>query len=54
MDGLHFCLDMDRVNAESVAEYEAAGVTDLVMHVSTSNIAKQEAAMEEFATRMIA
>ena len=47
-------LDMDRVNAESVAEYEAAGVTDLVMHVSTSNIAKQEAAMEEFAARMIA
>ena len=46
-------LDMNRVDAESVAAYEAAGVTDLVMHVSTSDIAKQEAAMEEFAARML-
>ena len=46
-------LDMNRVDAESVAAYESAGVTDLVMHVSTSDIAKQEAAMEDFAARML-
>ncbi|MEM7079652.1 MAG: LLM class F420-dependent oxidoreductase [Pseudomonadota bacterium] len=45
-------LDMNRVDAESVAAYEAVGVTELVMHVSTSNPAKQEAEMCAFAARM--
>ena len=47
-------LDMNRVDADSVAAYAAEGVTDLVMHVSTSDVAKQQAAMEEFAKRQLA
>lgn len=46
-------LDMARVDADSVAAYEDVGVSDLVMHVSTANVAKQEAAIEEFAARML-
>ncbi len=45
-------LDMNRVTRESAAEYEAAGVTDLVMHVSTSDVAKQAAEMARFAGEM--
>lgn len=44
-------LDMDRVTPETIAAYEAAGVTDLVMHVATSNPAKQQAALESFPLR---
>ncbi|MBX2881262.1 MAG: LLM class F420-dependent oxidoreductase [Granulosicoccus sp.] len=47
-------LDMNRVDEQAVADYAAEGVTDLVMHVSTSDPAKQIAAMEEFAERMLA
>lgn len=46
-------LDMNRVDAESVAAYEAAGVTDLVMHMSSADIEKQETAMEAFAAKML-
>ena len=46
-------LDIARVNAESVAEYEAAGATDLVMHVTTSDATKQQTEMERFASEMI-
>ena len=47
-------LDMERVDAPTSAAYAAAGVTDLVMHVSTSDVSKQLAAMETFAAEMIA
>ena len=42
-------LDMNRLDAETIAAYEAEGVTDLVVHVSTSKVEKQRAAMAEFA-----
>lgn len=45
-------LDMDRVNQESVAAYEEAGVTELVMHVSTSDVKKQQQEIERFADEM--
>ena len=45
-------LDMNRVTAESAANYEKAGVTDLVMHVSTTDIKKQEQALIQFAKDM--
>lgn len=45
-------LDMSRVNQEAVAEYEAAGVTDLVMSVQTGDVRKQEAELERFANDM--
>jgi len=45
-------LDMNRVTAKSVANYEKAGVTDLVMHVSTTDIEKQEQALIQFAKDM--
>jgi len=45
-------LDMDRVNQESVAAYEEAGVTELVMHVSTSDVTKQQQEIERFADEM--
>ena len=45
-------LDMSRVNKETVAEYEAAGVTDLVMSLQTGDVAKQEAELERFANDM--
>ena len=46
-------LDMKRVDAETVAAYESEGVTDLVMHVSTSKVDKQIAAMEKFAETVL-
>ena len=46
-------LDMNRVDEQTSADYEAEGVTDLVMHVSSSNTEKQMAAMDEFAERML-
>ena len=46
-------LDIKRVTPETVAEYEAAGVTDLIMHVSTSSVEKQALEMERFATDML-
>ncbi len=41
-------LDMNRLDAETIAAYEAEGVTDLVVHAPTSNVDKQRAAMQEF------
>lgn len=46
-------LDMARVNADSSAEYEAAGVTDLVMHVMSSDTAEHKREMERFAGEML-
>ena len=46
-------LDMNRVDAQSTAAYEAEGVTDLVMHVLSSDAGKQRAAMEDFARCML-
>ena len=45
-------LGMERVNAESAAEYEAAGVTDLVMHVLSSDTHSQQTEIERFAAEM--
>ena len=45
-------LGMERVNAESAAEYEAAGVTDLVMHVLSSDSHSQQTEIERFAAEM--
>ena len=45
-------LDMERVNADSAAKYEAAGVTDLVMHVLSSDPDYQHTEMERFAAEM--
>ncbi len=42
-------LDMNRVDPETIAAYEREGVTDLVMHVSSSNVDKQKSAIEAFA-----
>ena len=36
-----------------MATSEEAGVTDVVMHVSSSNVAKKAAAIEAFASAMI-
>ena len=47
-------LEMGRVDVELVAAYEAAGVTELVMHVASSNVAKVESAMEAFAGTVLA
>lgn len=46
-------LDITRVDKDSIAAYEQAGVTELVMHVASSNVAKQAAAIEAFASDMI-
>ena len=46
-------LDMNRVDEQTSADYAAEGVTDLVMHVSTSDPAKQMAAIQDFAQRML-
>ncbi len=45
-------LDMQRVNPETTAEYEEAGVTELVMSINTANIKEIETAMESFAATM--
>jgi len=45
-------LGMERVNPESVAEYESAGVTDLIMHVLSSDTETQQQEMERFANEM--
>lgn len=42
-------LDMGRVDADAVAAYEAAGVTDLVMHVMSSEPDAHRKAMAAFA-----
>ena len=42
-------LDMNRLDAETIAAYEEEGVMDLVVHVSSSSVEKQRAAIEEFA-----
>lgn len=47
-------LDMGRVDAGAVAAYEAAGVTDLVMHVMSSEPDAHRAALETFAQSMLA
>jgi len=46
-------LDMSRVNSQSAAAYEAAGVTDLVMHIASSDPAHQKSVMDEFAASML-
>ena len=45
-------LGMERVNTESAAKYEAAGVTDLVMHVLSSDPHSQQTEIERFAAEM--
>ena len=45
-------LGMERVNPKSVSEYQAAGVTDLIMHVLSSETEKQKQEMERFALEM--
>ena len=45
-------LDMDRVNPQSVSDYEAAGVTDLIMHVLSSDVETQKKQMEKFSQEM--
>lgn len=45
-------LGMERVNPESASEYQAAGVTDLVMHVLSSDTETQQQDMERFAHEM--
>ena len=47
-------LDMNRVDEDAVAAYATAGVTDLIMHVPTSDVSKQRHAVERFAADMIA
>ncbi len=42
-------LDMSRLDADTIVAYEGEGVTDLIVHVATSNVDKQRAAMHEFA-----
>ena len=42
-------LDMNRLSPETIVDYENEGVTDLVVHVSSSSVDKQIAAMREFA-----
>ena len=45
-------LDMQRVTRESVLEYAAVGVTDLVMSLNTADVREMETAIEEFAAAM--
>jgi len=42
-------LDMSRLDAETIAAYEGEGVTDLIVHVPSSSVEKQRAAMQAFA-----
>ena len=46
-------LDMARVDEGAAAAYEEAGVTDLVMHVATSDLGRQGDAIEAFSRAMI-
>lgn len=46
-------LDMQRVTVESVAEYADAGVTELVVSLSTGDVQETEQAMEKFASELI-
>ena len=43
---------MSRVDAETSAAYAQAGVTDLVMHVESSDVAKHRQELERFANSM--
>ena len=45
-------LGMERVNSESAANYQEAGVTDLVMNVLSSDTEVQQKDMERFAHEM--
>ena len=45
-------LDMNRVNRQSVSDYQAAGVTDLVMHVLSSDVETQKKQMDKFSQEM--
>ncbi len=42
-------LDMSRLDADVIKAYEDEGVTDLVVHVSSSSVEKQQTAIREFA-----
>lgn len=46
-------LGMERVTPESIAEYEAVGVTELVMSLNTGDIDELERALERFASETI-
>ena len=46
-------LDMQRVTVESVAEYADAGVTELVVSLSTGDVRETEQAMERFSSELI-
>lgn len=46
-------LEIGRVNEETVVAYEQAGVTELVMHVPTSDVGKQEVEMQRFSETML-
>ncbi|MDX1382255.1 MAG: LLM class F420-dependent oxidoreductase [Thermoanaerobaculia bacterium] len=45
-------LDMQRVTAESAADYADAGVTELVMSLNTGDVDEIEASLERFAATM--
>lgn len=45
-------LDMSKVDIHSIAAYQEAGVTELVMHVATSDVVKQQSDMDRFAANM--
>ena len=45
-------LDMQRVTAESVAEYADAGVSELVMSLNTADVGEIDNALETFASAM--
>lgn len=45
-------LDMQRVTAESVAEYTDAGVSELVMSLATADVGEIDKALETFASAM--
>ena len=45
-------LEMERVTNESVADYADAGVTELVMSISSDDVGKIEKALETFAAAM--
>jgi alkanesulfonate monooxygenase SsuD/methylene tetrahydromethanopterin reductase-like flavin-dependent oxidoreductase (luciferase family) len=46
-------LDMQRVTRESVLEYAAVGVSELVMSLNTADVREMEIAIESFAATML-
>lgn len=52
-DAVQVRLDMARVNAESIADYQAAGVTELVMSLGVADVGEIEDAISRFAVDVI-